>query len=112
MEEACGWRGSRRRLWRQAGRLAPLAGASPAALNKAGGFWYNTSTIMGIRLATFDYKSPYFYMVTLKAEKGALPFARIRKEPLPEMARQPTRKELYDRCHEMGDVVLEGLARL
>ena len=29
----------------------------------------------------------------------------------PEMARQPTRKELYDRCHEMGDVVLEGLAR-
>ena len=42
---------------------------------------------MGIRLATFDYKSPYFYMVTLKAEKGALPFARIRKEPLPEGAR-------------------------
>ncbi len=29
----------------------------------------------------------------------------------PEMARQPTRKELYDRCHEMGDVVLEGLTR-
>jgi len=27
----------------------------------------------------------------------------------PEMARQPTRKELYDRCHEMGDVVVEGL---
>ena len=23
----------------------------------------------------------------------------------PEMARQPARKELYDRCHEMGDVV-------
>lgn len=42
---------------------------------------------MGIRLATFDYKSPYFYMVTLKAEKGALPFARIRREPLPEGAR-------------------------
>ena len=37
---------------------------------------------MGIRLATFDYKSPYFYMVTLKAEKGALPFVRIRREPL------------------------------
>ena len=42
---------------------------------------------MGIRLATFDYKSPYFYMVTLKAEKGALPFARIRRESLPEGAR-------------------------
>ena len=37
---------------------------------------------MGIRLATFDYKAPYFYMVTLKAEKGALPFVRIRREPL------------------------------
>ena len=36
---------------------------------------------MGIRLATFDYKSPYFYMVTLKAEKGAMPFVRIRREP-------------------------------
>ena len=36
---------------------------------------------MGIRLATFDYKAPYFYMVTLKAEKGGLPFCRIRREP-------------------------------
>ena len=36
---------------------------------------------MGIRLATFDYKSPYFYMVTLKAEKGAAPFCRLHKSP-------------------------------
>lgn len=64
-----------------------MAGEPLAALNKAGGFWYNTSAVMGIRLPTFDYKSPYFYKVTLKAEKGALPFARIRKEPLPEGAR-------------------------
>ena len=28
----------------------------------------------------------------------------------PEMARQPTREELYRRCHEMGDIVVEGLA--
>ena len=28
----------------------------------------------------------------------------------PEMARQPTRQELYLRCHEMGDIVTEGLA--
>ena len=41
------------------------------------------------------------------------PFRCSRKwaEDGPEMARQPTRKELYDRCHEMGDVVLEGLSR-
>ena len=29
----------------------------------------------------------------------------------PEMARQPTRKELYDRCHEMGDIVAGQLDR-
>lgn len=28
----------------------------------------------------------------------------------PEMARQPTREELYRRCHEMGDIAVEGLA--
>lgn len=27
----------------------------------------------------------------------------------PYMARQPTNKELYDRCHEMGDIVESGL---
>ena len=25
------------------------------------------------------------------------------------MAREPTRAELYDRCHQMGDIVVEGL---
>ena len=25
------------------------------------------------------------------------------------MAREPTKGELYDRCHEMGDIVVEGL---
>lgn len=29
----------------------------------------------------------------------------------PAMTRQPTKKELYDRCHEMGDVVAAGLAK-
>ncbi len=27
----------------------------------------------------------------------------------PAMAREPTKAELYDRCHEMGDIVVEGL---
>lgn len=27
----------------------------------------------------------------------------------PAMAREPTKQELYDRCHEMGDIVVEGL---
>ena len=27
----------------------------------------------------------------------------------PAMAREPTRAELYERCHQMGDVVVEGL---
>ena len=27
----------------------------------------------------------------------------------PAMAREPTRAELYDRCHQMGDIVVEGL---
>ena len=25
------------------------------------------------------------------------------------MERQPTKQELYQRCHEMGDIVVEGL---
>ena len=29
----------------------------------------------------------------------------------PAMTRQPTKKELYERCHEMGDVVAAGLGR-
>jgi len=41
---------------------------------------------MGSRLARFDYSTPYFYMVTIKAVKGAMPFASIRREPLPEDA--------------------------
>ena len=28
----------------------------------------------------------------------------------PAMAREPTRQELYRRCHEMGDVVVAGLS--
>ena len=28
----------------------------------------------------------------------------------PEMAREPTKAELYQRCHEMGDIVMEKLA--
>ena len=28
----------------------------------------------------------------------------------PEMAREPTRAELYQRCHEMGDIVMEKLS--
>ena len=27
----------------------------------------------------------------------------------PAMAREPTKAELYDRCHQMGDIVVEGL---
>ena len=27
----------------------------------------------------------------------------------PPMERQPTKQELYQRCHEMGDIVVEGL---
>ena len=27
----------------------------------------------------------------------------------PAMTREPTRAELYDRCHQMGDIVVEGL---
>ena len=27
----------------------------------------------------------------------------------PAMTREPTKKELYDRCHQMGDIVVEGL---
>ena len=41
------------------------------------------------RLRGFDYKRPFFYMVTLK--------------------RLPQNAELYQRCHEMGDVVAAGL---
>lgn len=41
---------------------------------------------MGSRFARFDYSTPYFYMVTMKAVKGAMPFANIRREPLPEDA--------------------------
>ena len=36
-----------------------------------------------MRLKGFDYKKPFFYMVTLKAAKGALPFASIRRGPVP-----------------------------
>ena len=43
---------------------------------------------MGSRLARFDYSTPYFYMVTIKAVKGAMPFACIRREQLPEDATQ------------------------
>ena len=28
----------------------------------------------------------------------------------PEMTREPTKAELYQRCHEMGDIVMEKLA--
>ena len=41
---------------------------------------------MGSRLGRFDYSTPYFYMVTIKAVKGAMPFAIIRREPLQEDA--------------------------
>ena len=27
----------------------------------------------------------------------------------PAMTREPTRAELYERCHQMGDIVVEGL---
>ena len=37
--------------------------------------------ICGMRLKGFDYKKPFFYMVMLKAAKGALPFAGIRRGP-------------------------------
>lgn len=30
----------------------------------------------------------------------------------PAMAREPTRAELYARCHQMGDIVVEGLKRV
>lgn len=36
------------------------------------------------RLFGFDYKSPYFYMVTLKAIKGMEPFSRIGPEGIIE----------------------------
>ena len=29
----------------------------------------------------------------------------------PAMAREPTRAELYDRCHQMGDIIVDGLRR-
>lgn len=35
------------------------------------------------RLPDFDYSAPYFYMVTLKAAKGAVPFSRIAGEAAP-----------------------------
>ena len=41
---------------------------------------------MGSRLSRFDYSTPYFYMVTIKSVKGVMPFASIRREPLPENA--------------------------
>lgn len=106
------------------------------------------------RLRGFDYKSPYFYMVTLKRLKGLAAFSEIGPNGLVEnaitraggglvvlspegfgprwhpprekerfcaagcmlflslyeaTARQPTRKELYDRCHEMVDLAQAGL---
>lgn len=29
----------------------------------------------------------------------------------PAMDRLPTKQELYRRCHEMGDIVVDGLAK-
>ena len=77
------------------------------------------------RLKGFDYRRPFFYMVTLKRLKGLQPFCEIcRDNPPPKDAqgrmlflslypvlnRTPTKAELYRRCHEMGDLAAAGLA--
>ena len=76
------------------------------------------------RLKGFDYKRPYFYMVTLKALPGIAAFSKIvsaAEPPRDAKGRMkflelydaldhiPTRSELYHRCHEMGDLVAHGL---
>lgn len=106
------------------------------------------------RLKSFDYKSPFYYMVTLKRLPNRAPFSEIGPEKAcgnaiykaggklimlcPECfgprwhptrekellcaagrmpflslydarASQPTRKELYTRCHEMIDLTVAGL---
>ena len=81
------------------------------------------------RLKDFDYKSPFFYMATLKRIKGLEPFSQIGPHGHPPRdkerfcaagrmlflslyeaeARQPTRKELYERCHEMIDHAMSSL---
>ena len=65
---------------------------------------------MGIRLKGFDYKRPYFYMVTLKRAQGFPDFARVIGDPASHY-REPTNAELYRRCHEMGDLIVERLTK-
>ena len=77
-----------------------------------------------LRLKGFDYKRPYFYMVTLKRLPELAAFSRISDEAevkrdaegrmlflslYAAMDRMPTKQELYHRCHEMGDIAVEGL---
>ena len=65
------------------------------------------------RLRGFDYKRPFFYMVTLKRLPGLAAFSQISDEVPPPgwrlTGQAPQNAELYQRCHEMGDVVAAGL---
>ena len=47
---------------------------------------------MGIRLKGFDYKAPYFYMVTVKKLKGVAPFRALIGESEAEVAARLRRK--------------------
>ena len=59
---------------------------------------------MGMRLTGFDYSRPYYERF---CAEGRMLFLSL----YPAMEREPTRQELYRRCHEMGDIVAAGLAK-
>lgn len=79
--------------------MSPCEKACGNAIAKAGGRW--------IVLSPEGFGERWHPGRKLEAfcAEGRMLFLSL----YPEMARQPTRKELYDRCHEMGDVVMEGL---
>ena len=53
----------------------------------------------------------------LPAQRGMRQARPVGVAPLPApsgrlaMAREPTKAELYDRCHLMGDIIVDGLSK-
>ena len=76
---------------------------------------------MGCRLAGLTIRCHISIWSRLGATMATLRFresaATRRVAPLPApagwpaMAREPTKAELYDRCHLMGDIIVDGLGK-
>lgn len=79
--------------------MSPCEKACGRALGKAGGAWIVLSPEgFGERWHPSRRLEPF-------CAAGRMLFLSL----YPAMARQPTKKELYERCHEMGDVVKEKM---